>query len=67
MYGRLKIQTEAHIVAAQDQALAVRAVQGSIYGLSMPVQKLMVHEFCIAELLQWTAILDSSYILRRYL
>ena len=37
MYGRLKIQTEAQVVAAQDQALAVQAVQGRIYGLSVPV------------------------------
>jgi len=36
-HGRLKIQTEAQIVAAQDQALAVRAVQNRIYGLSVPV------------------------------
>jgi len=33
VYGQLKIQTEAQVVAAQDQALAVRAVQNSIYGL----------------------------------
>jgi len=37
VYGWLKIQTEAQVVAAQDQALEVRAVQSSIYGLSMPV------------------------------
>ena len=37
MYGRLKIQTEAQVIAAQDQALAVRAVQNRIYGLSVPL------------------------------
>ena len=31
------------------------------------LQKLMVHEFCTVELLQRTAVLGSSYILRRYL
>ena len=29
--------TEAHMVAAEDQALAVGAVQNQIYGLSVPV------------------------------
>jgi len=39
VYGRLKIQTEAQVVVAQDQlqALAVQTVQNSIYGLSVPV------------------------------
>ena len=37
MHGRVKIQTETQVVAAQDQALAVRAVQNPIYGLSVPV------------------------------
>jgi len=37
VYGRLKIQTEAQVVVAQDQALAARAVQSYIYGLSVPV------------------------------
>jgi len=36
-YGRLKMQTEAQVVAAQDQALAVRAVQNRIYGLAVPL------------------------------
>ena len=36
-YGRLKMQTEAQVVAAQDQALAVRAVQNRIYGLQLAV------------------------------
>ena len=35
-YSRLKMQTEAQVVAAQDQALAVRAVQNRIYGLAVP-------------------------------
>ena len=39
VYGRLKIQTEAQEVIAQDQlqALAVQTVQSSIYGLSVSV------------------------------
>ena len=39
VYGRLKIQTEAQVVAAQDQlqALAVQTVQSNIYGLSVPM------------------------------
>ena len=37
LYGRLKIPTEAQVVAAQDQALAVRAVQNHIYGMSVPL------------------------------
>ena len=37
LYGRLKITTEAQKVAAQDQALAVRAVQHHIYGMSVPL------------------------------
>jgi len=36
-YGRLKVQSEAQIIAAQDQALAVRAVQNHIYGLHVPL------------------------------
>ena len=36
LYGRLMIPTEAQVLAAQDQALAVRAVQQHIYGISMP-------------------------------
>jgi len=36
-YGRLKIQTEAQLVAAQDQALGVRAVQNRIYGMAVPL------------------------------
>ena len=35
--------------------------------LEIYLQKLMVHEFCNVELLQQTAVLGSSYILRRYL
>ena len=37
LYGRLKIPTEAQVVAAQDQALAVRTVQNHIYGMSVPL------------------------------
>lgn len=37
MYGRLKMATEAQVVAAQDQALAVRAVQNRIYGMCVPL------------------------------
>ena len=35
--GHLKTHTEAQVVAAQDQALAVRAVQNRIYGMSAPL------------------------------
>ena len=37
MYGQLKIWTEAQVVAAKNQALAVRTVQNHIYGISMPL------------------------------
>ena len=37
LYGHLKIPTEAQVVVAQDQALAVRAVQHHIYGMSVPL------------------------------
>ena len=37
LYRHLKIPTEAQVVAAQDQALAVRAVQKHIYGVSVPL------------------------------
>jgi len=36
-YGRLKIQTEAQLVAAQDQALGVRGVQNHSYGMAVPL------------------------------
>ena len=35
--GHLKMHTEAQVVATQDQALAVRAVQNRIYGMSAPL------------------------------
>ena len=35
--SHLKTHTEAQVVAAQDQALAVRAVQNRIYGMSVPL------------------------------
>ena len=37
LYGRLKIPTEVQVMTAQDQALAVRAVQNHIYGMSVPL------------------------------
>ena len=37
MYGQLKILTEAQVVGAQDQALAARAIQSHIYGMSVPL------------------------------
>ena len=37
LYSHLKIPTEAQVVAAQDQALAVRAVHHHIYGMSVPL------------------------------
>ena len=36
-YVRLMMQTEAQVVAAQDQVLVVRAVQNHIYGLAVPL------------------------------
>jgi len=33
-HGLLKIVSETQIIAAQDQALAVRAIQSAIYGLT---------------------------------
>jgi len=44
MEGRLKMPTEAQLVAAQDQALPVRAVQSCIYGI--PVSVLGMRELC---------------------
>ena len=35
--------------------------------LEMYLQKLVINQFCTLELLQQTAVLGSSYILRRYL
>ena len=35
--------------------------------LEMYIQKLVIDRFCTLELLQRTAVLESSYILRRYL
>ena len=35
--------------------------------LEMYIQKLVIDQFCTLELLQRTAVLGSSYILRRYL
>ena len=40
--GHLKTHTEAQAVAAQDQALAVRAVQNHIYGMCLPLN----HRVC---------------------
>ena len=37
MKGCLKMPTEAQLVAAQDQALPVRAVQSRIYGMFVSV------------------------------
>ena len=35
--------------------------------LEMYLQKLVINQFCTLELLQRTAVLGSSYILRKYL
>ena len=37
MYGQLKISTEAQMVDAQGQGLAVRAIQNHIYGMFVPL------------------------------
>ena len=39
LYSHLKIPTEVQVVAVQDLALAVRAVQNHIYGMSLPLNR----------------------------
>ena len=65
MYGQLKIQTEAQVIAAQDQALAVRAVQNRIYGLSVPLNCRvcgMVPEYVDNLLSSCTPLVASYYV-----
>jgi len=62
------MQTEAQVVAAQDQALAVRAVQNRIYGLAVPLHCRVCGEVpeYIDHLLSGCTLLAATMYLQRH-
>jgi len=66
--GLLKIISETQIIAVQDQALAVRAIQSSIYGLPVSTLCRMCHSASenVDNFLSSCAPLAASMYKRRY-